>query len=180
MRKRLTLGLILYVVVSSVDAAPVALYGVELRNAKRDVLDGAVKAAGASRESASSQHISRFDVEGFGLPGIRRLEILYDGHERFVQARYKGRIHGDYKDRLLAMLTRKYGEPERKGPSSPFHWSLHWQPSTGVRITLKHEHMEGTALFYTDAEAKSRFKAAIRRNEKRIAHEKARAKSDLF
>ena len=180
MRKRITLGLILYVVVSSVDAAPVALYGVELRDARRDVLDGAVEDAGANRESAPNPHISRFNVEGFGLPGIRRLEILYDGHDRFVQARYKGRIRGDYKDRLVGMLTRKYGDPERKRSGSHFHWSLHWQPSRGVRITLKREHLLGTALFYTDTEAKKQFEAAIQQNEERIVEEKTRTKSGFF
>ncbi len=94
-------------VTTQVSAAELTLFDVELRTATPEQLHRAALAAGARPLIRSGGH-RIYDVTKVGLPGARRLEVLFDG-ERFVIAAYTFDDDSRSDHELRRLLAAKYG-----------------------------------------------------------------------
>jgi hypothetical protein len=90
-------------------AGELTLFDVELRTATTQQLHQAAVAAGA-RLLSSAEGRRVYDVAKVGLPGARRLEVLFDG-DRFVVAAYTFDDNRPADHELRRLLVAKYGPP---------------------------------------------------------------------
>lgn len=91
------------------NAAELTLFDVELRTATPEQLHRAAVAGGAHLLTWSGGH-RVYDASRVGLPGARRLEVLFDG-DRFVVAAYTFDDNSRTDHELRRMLAAKYGPP---------------------------------------------------------------------
>jgi hypothetical protein len=96
-------------VTTHVTAGELTLFDVELRAATTQQLHQAAAAAGAKlMSSAGGRRV--YDVAKVGLPGARRLEVVFDG-DRFVVAAYTFDDNPKADHELRRLLVAKYGPP---------------------------------------------------------------------
>ena len=106
--KALAMALFAFVTAQA-EAGELTLFDVELRTATTEQLHRAAVAAGARLlSSAGGQRV--YDVTKVGLPGARRLEVVFDG-DRFVVAAYTFDDTSRSDHDLRRLLVAKYGPP---------------------------------------------------------------------
>ena len=93
----------------NLSAEGLTLFDVELQTATSEQLHRAAIASGARLLTRSTSH-RVYDVSKVGLPGARRLELLFDG-DRFVIAAYTFDDNSRSDHELRRLLAAKYGPP---------------------------------------------------------------------
>lgn len=96
-------------VATQAASAELTLFDVELRTATAEQLHRAAVAGGARLLTRTADH-RVYDVSKMGLPGARRLEVLFDG-DRFVIAAYTFDDNSRSDHELRRLLAAKYGPP---------------------------------------------------------------------
>lgn len=113
----------------------VSLFGIDLQQATRDTMRNAVKQHGAVlvKEAGKDGFFDEYDSQNL-LPGSSRLYLGYekkDNQIAFVEYTFDGLDQSG----LLAMLTGKYGKPQKIRARFQSDAQYKWQ-SNGVQIWL--------------------------------------------
>lgn len=125
--------LILFLFASSAQA--VELFGVELAQASRDQLRGAIKNAGVKlvREAGDDAFFDTYEADSL-MPGAKFLYLGFTKKDRqFAFAEY--RFSGLSNEPLLQRLKQKYGQPQRAKPRFFSDYRYRWTDGS-IEINL--------------------------------------------
>ena len=140
------------------------LYGVPLRGAERAALESAIEQAGGRRVlTLGSKNISQFDIALLNLPGLQRMKLMFDGQNRFVQAKYQGQISEVKRQEVIAALVERYGSAKEASPGPVQSWAF----DDGLALTFRIETTpKGQyTLSYVDASAEAALRDAVKKTE---------------
>ena len=146
------------------------LYGVALKSAERAAIETAVEQAGGRRlVLVGSKNISQFEVALLDLPGKQRLKFMFDGRDRFVQAKYQGTITDEKHRNVVAALVERYGAAKETSVSGVKSYG--WAFDDGLALTYRLEDsrlgQSSFSLSYVDIASEAALRDAVKANDEK-------------